>query len=407
MANTTPPQAACYEIESAWGETSASTAATFRLPLTAPMDINLTRDRVSAERVSQYRQGGAQHIKMTMAGTFTTEFHWRGHGSTMVGSPSIDALETLMGIVTGNVDLSLATSQTCTGGTAAIPTMSGATGVDAGGLVRVGELGDGDGDGQFYAVTSHTSSNLTLVGALNGAPANGAVVYPVVQEFPSSNTSTVQPTRWLLQSKGIQYLCRGVFPMSYTRTGLNPGELPKINVTWGVSAWDEVDVTFPSAVASDSYLPAPIANGSFNIQVVGTTTRNVRTSARSLAVEHKISITPLMGYDGLTEGQIITGAVRGDDEITITYTEDAESSTATPTVPGYWDADSSYHIEWTGGCVDGKSIGFKAPLACPSGPRPVMFRDGNVNRFRLQLTAYTLETAATELARAAIVYGWA
>lgn len=406
MANVTPPQAACYEIESSWAE-AASTATTYRIPLTAPVALNLTHGSEPAGRVTQYRSGGIPHVKMTKGGTFETEFDWRGHGSTMVGSPSLDALETLMGIVIGEKALSLATSQTCTGGTAAIPTMSGATGVSAGGLVRVGALGDGDGDGQFYAVTSHAGSNLTLVGAMNGAPVNGAVVYPVTQVYPLVSTHTIQSTRWLIQSKGVQYLCRGVFPMAFTKTGLDPAQRPKIRVTWGVSDWDEVDVTFPSAVASDEYLPNPIANGSLNIQVVGTTTRNVRTSARSLSITHTLSVTPLMGYGGVNAAQVITGAVRGDDTIELEYTEDADDSTTTPVVPGYWEATGSYHIEFTGSVVDGKAIGFKAPKACPMGDKPVMFTDGNVNRFRLRFALYALDTASTDLARAPIVYGWA
>lgn len=407
MAHPSAPAAACYEIESAWGE-DIDTAATYRVALRDAVDVSgLLHESEASGRVEQYRTGGSPHVKMTMGGTFKVKVDWRGHGTTMVGSPSLDALETLDGIVLGTSALSLAASQTLTGGTAAAPTTSGATGLSAGSLCRVGALGDGDGDGQMYAVGTQAGSTLTLLGDLNGAPVNGAVLYPVAMTYPSVTTSTVQSTRWLLQSLGEQYVCHGCFPMSRTVTGLNPGERATIEYTFGVSWWELSTATFPSATASDSYNPAPIAAGSLNIQVVGTTTRNVRTTARSLTVEHTINVMPLMGYGGVNQYQKIVGAVRGDDTITITFVEDADATTLTPVVPVYWDSTGSYHLEWTGSSVDGKAIGFKCPKVCPSGNKPVMFSDGGVNRFKLQLSAYTGGTTTNALTLAPIVYGWA
>ena len=406
MAHPSAPAAACYEIESAWGE-DVDTAATYRVPLRDAVDVSgLVHASEPSGRVEQYRTGGSHQVKMVMGGSFKVKVDWRGHGSTMVGSPSLDALETLDGIFLGNSALSLATSQTTTGGTAAIPTMSGATGVSAGGLVRVGALGDGDGDGQFYAVATHSGSNLNLIGALNGAPVNGAVVYPVAMTYSSTSASTVQSTRWLLQSQGIQYVAHGCYPMTRTVTGLNPGERPTIEYTFGVSWFETSTATFPSAVASDTYNPAPIAAGSLNIQVVGTTTRNVRTSARGFSIEHNINVIPLPGYGGVNAYQMITGAVRGDESITVTFTEDAETTTLTPVLPGYWDTTSSYYLTWTGSSVDGKAIGLFCPKLCPSGNKPVMFSEGGVNRFRLQLSAYAGGTTTSELTRAPVVYGW-
>lgn len=407
MANPSAPAAAIYKVESAWAETTTTTD-TYRVPAITAIDTSgLLHNSEPSGRVEQYRQGGSSHVKMTMGGQFKIKVDWRGHGSTMVGSPTIDALETLDGIVLGSTAvLSLATSQTCTGGTASIPTTSGASGVSAGGLVRIGAIGDGDGDGQFYKVGTHSGSALNLLGDLNGAPVNGAVIYPVAMTFPSTATSTVQSTRWLLQSQGEQYVCHGCYPMSRVLTGKNPGERPQIEYTFGVSWWELSTATFPSSVASDSNNPNPNAGGSLDVQVVGTTTRNVRTLARSLTVEHNINVIPLVGYGGNNRYQSITGAVRGDDSVTITYTEDADDTTATPVLPGYWDSTSTYRITWTGNSVDGKAIGFSALRCCPSGPKPVMFSEGGVNRFRLQFSAYTSATTTSELTLAAIIYGW-
>lgn len=412
MANPSPFGAICWEAESSWGE-DQTTFATSRVPLRAAVDASgLTHGSVAPELVQQYRQAGSPHVKMTMGGSFTTLIDWTGHGSTMVGSPSVDAVETFKGIVLGNVALSAAASQTMTGGTAAVPTMSAATGWSAGSLIRLGALGDGDGDGQFYAVGTHSGSNLNLLGALNGAPVNGAVAYPVAMTYPSSTaTSTsITGTRFLLQTANLEYECHGCWPMALEITGLNPGERPQWKITWGVSWWRYSTATFPSAVTMNNYNFAPIAAGSLNVQLVGTTTRNVRTTARKLAIRYTMNNQPLKGYGGVNQYQDIVGAVRLGDSVEIEWVEDADAATTSPVVPGYWNTATStgavgYHIEWTGSTTDGSAIGFKSPYFCPSGDKPQQFDDGGINRIRIVGQAYTGGTTTSALTLAAIVFG--
>lgn len=412
MANPSNFGAICYEAESSFGE-DVTTFATHRIPIRAAVDVTgLKWDSAAPDLVMQYRQGGSPHIKMTQGGSFTTLIDWTGHGSTMVGSPSIDAIETFKGIVLGNVALSLATSQTCTGGTAAIPTMSGATGVSAGGLVRVGALGDGRGNGQMYAVATHSSSNLTLIGALPASPSNGDVVYPVTQTYPSSTaTSTaITGTRFLLQTGNLEYEAHGCWPMSLEIMGLNPGERPQWKITWGVSWWRYSTATFPSSVTSNNYNFAPVAAGSLNLQLVGTTTRNVRTTARSLSLKYTMNNAALPGYGGVNAYQQTVGASRTGDSIEISWVEDADAATTSPVVPGYWQTATStgavgYHLEWTGSTTDGSAIGFKCPYFCPSAEKPQMFNDGGINRIRITGQAYTGGTTTSALTLAAIVFG--
>lgn len=399
MALPATPGSVCYEAESSWGE-DVQTFTTYAPRVRDAIDPSgLIHNAEAAGYVQQYRTGGQPQVKMVMGGSFKTKLDWRGHGVTTSGTPSLDPYETLLGIVFGTTALSLATSQTATGGTASVPTMSGATGVSAGGYIRFGALGDGDGDGQFYRCGTHSSSNLTLIGDLNGAPVNGAVVYPVAMTYSTVTASgaSVTSTRWLLQCWGEQYECHGCYPMSVTISGINPGERPTIEITWGVSWWRLSTATFPNSVTTDTYTAGPVAAGSLNLQAVGTTTRNVRTTARSLSVTYNLNVMPLKGYGGVNSYQDTVGAVRGDDDITIEWTEDAEATTASPVVPGYWDTNGSYHMEFTGSVVAGTAIGFGCPRVCPEGQKPVMFNDGGIWRFRFKVRAYNGATTTSAL----------
>jgi len=407
VSNPSALGAICYEAEASWAE-DVATYATFRLPILGAVDASgLEHAKEPAGRVNQYRAAGQQHVLMTMGGSFSMELDLTGHGSTMVGSPSLEQIETFLGIVFGNAALSLATSQTATGGTAAVPTMSGATGVSAGGFVRIGALGDGDGNGQFYSVATHGSSNLTLDGALDGAPANGAVVYPVAQIYPSSSpTSTsITGTRFLLQTANLQYECHGCYPTAVTFSGLNTGERPKISITWGVSWWEYSTATFPSAVTSDHFNPAPVAAGSFNVQTIGTTTRNTR-AIRNFSLDYTLGVVPLMAPGGVNAYQKIVGAVRIGDQIKISWTEDADAAGLTPVLPVYGTATNSKYIVYTLSTTDGSAVGFAFRKVCVSNVA-TQKADENINRLTITADCYSTDTTTSALTLAPMVMGWA
>lgn len=408
MSNPSALGAICYEAESAWGE-DVATYATFRLPVLGMVDASgLEHGSEDPSRVEQYRNAGSPHVKMTMGGSFKVKLDLTGHGSTMVGSPTLEEIENFLGWVFGNVALSLTTSDTITGGTAAVPTTTGANGVSAGGLVRVGALGDGDGNGQMYAAATHAANDLTLIGALDAAPANGAVLYPVAQIYPSSSPTSTSITgyRFLLQTANDQYGCHGCFPMAVAFSGLNTGERPQIEVTIGVSWWEYDDQTFPSAVTSDQFNPAPVAAGSFNVQTVGTTTRNTRTM-RNFTLDYQLGIVPLMAPGGVSQYQKYTGATRVNDVISLSWTEDADANTLTPTLDGYWTSTNSKYIVYTLSTTDGSAVGFMFPKVCFDGNRPVQRDDGGINRRTVTAKAYTGGTTSSALTLAAFVMGWA
>ncbi len=407
MSNPSALGAICYEAESGWAE-DVTTFSTFRIPTRNAIDASgLEHAKEESGRTEQYRNAGSQHVLMTMGGSFKMDLDLTGHGSTMVGSPSLTARETLIGLVLGNAALSASASTTLTGGTAAVPTTTASGTFSAGGLCRVGTLGDTDGNGQMYAIGTHVTTTLTLLGALDGAPQNGAVLYPVAQMYPSSSPTSTSITglRFLLQTANLQYECHGCYPMSVSFSGLSTGERPTMSITWGVSWWRYSTATFPSATSSDSFLPAPVAAGSFNVQTVGTTTRNTR-SIRNFSLEYTLGIEPLLGPGGVNAYQKVIGATRTNDSIKLSWTEDADAATTTPVLPGYGTATNSKHVEYTLSTIDGSAVGFKFPKVCISNVA-VQKADGNLNRLTVEAMAYTGDTTTSALTLAALVLGFA
>ncbi len=397
-----------YEAESAWAE-AVATFATHRIPLVAPVDCSgLTHAKVAPEAVQQRMQGGSQWILMTQGGSFKTKMDLAGHGATMVGSPTVDALETYLGIVFGNVAMSAAASSTTlSGGTATVPTTTASGTFSAGGLCRVGALGDGDGDGQMYAITTHVTTTLTLATGLRGAPVNGAVLYPVFQLYPPSSptTATVTGTRFRLQTANTQYTCHGCWPMAVSISGLAPGGRPQIEVTWGVSRWGYSTGTFPSAVTSNRYNPAPVAAGSLHVNTVGTATRAEHV-CRDFTLDYGLVCEPLKGPGGVGQYQDIVGAKRTSATIKVGFTLDAEAATTTPLLPGWGTGTTNRSMMYTCSTADASAVGVWLPNVRAT-TVPVQMADGAINRFRFDGEAHTTDTATNELTLAALVLGLA
>jgi len=407
MSNSNVLAAVEYEAESVFGE-DVTTFATHQLSVRGEPDISgITWDTEPAGRIEQYRTGGAPPVKMTKGGTFKT-VHDMVRGVTMVGSPSISAFGTLWGLAVGTAALSAAASTTLTGGTAVAPTTTASGTFSAGGLCRVGALGDGDGNGQFYAIGTHTTTTLTLLGAMDGAPVNGAVLYPVEQIYPTSaaTTTDVTGTRFRFLSANLGYELHGCFPMSIEYTGTNTGERLQATITWGVSWWRHTSTTLPSAVASDRYNPAVNAAGSFNFQAVGTTTR-ATYQIRNLSITHTLAVVPMPGPGGVDANQKYVGAKRGGhDSVSMTFTVDADAATATPAWHALATGTNLFHAEMTFSSADSTAVGFKMPRVCIRKP-PVQSNNGGVNALVIECDAYAGATTTNDLTRAPIVWGLA
>jgi hypothetical protein len=356
----------------------------------------------------QYRGAGGQWVLMGKDGEFEITLDLTGHGSTTEGTPAVHANETFIGwVFGGGPTLSLATSQTLTGGTAAAPTTSGANGGVAGGLFAIGDLDDGDGDGQMYPASAHAGSALTLLAALRGAPANGAKLDGVYNMYlPSSPTAGyIVGGRFRLQTANMQYSCHGCFPKSYSIKTVGPNGRPQLTVTIGVSRWFEVAATFPSVLDPNKLLPAPVAAGSLHVNAVGTSDRN-ELFCTAFEINVSINVEIVRGPGGVDAYQTIIGAKRVTDSITVKFRVDADAATTTPLLPGWGRGTTSFSIMYTLSTSRGSRVGFWFPKVC-SRTVPVQINDANINRFEFEGEAYTSDTLTTELTRSRMVMGYA
>jgi hypothetical protein len=396
-----------YENESAWAE-NTSTFATYRLPVLDEVDTSGLRwSKSEAERVSQYRSDGSPHILMTMGGSFRTKMYLTGHGSTCAGAVTITGLETLLGTGVLGVSAIGPSGTTATGGTATVVTTTSSGTFAAGGLVRIGALGDGDGNGQMYPISTHVANDLTVLVNLDGAPANGAVLYSVCQMYPSvTGTNAITGKRFLLGKANLCKEAHGCWPMSITFAGLNAGEKPTVEIEWGVSWWDWSTSTPPSAVATNDFAPAANAAGSFHISTVGTATRNLR-QAQDIQVTYTLGMSVDRTPGGVNAYQDITAVFRVDDMVSVSWSEPADANTASPVLPGYYEGTDKKQIMITGNAIDSKAWGMYFRNCCSADPYPVQFTHNGRNFLRKTYVAYVGPTTTNALTLSPFLLGFA
>lgn len=415
MSNPSALAAIEYEAEAngAFGE-DVTTFATHRIPHRGKVDVSgLKHDKVDSERVVQYRNDGTQWVLMTQGGSFKTLMDLPGHGATTVGSPTLDALETFLGYVFGNVALSAAASTTLTGGTANVPTTTASGTFSAGGLCVIGTLGDGRGNAQMYPIATHLTTNLTLLLAMDNAPTNGDVLYPVAQmytsEIPTNAGLTAAGTtpglRFRLLTANLRYECHGCYPTAISLSGFDPGGRPQIEITWAVSWWRYSTATFPSVVASNQYNPAATAAGSIVVQDFGTVTR-VKRSARNFKIDYTLGIVPLEGPGGVNAFQKCVGCRRTPDKIKVSWTEDVDAATLTPTLPGFGTATTFKHLMATYSTAIGSRVGMYFPRLAVTNV-PIQRDDGGINRVMIEAEAQVSTTTTNDLTLSAFRMGFA
>ncbi len=398
--------AVLYNTESAWGE-DLTTFGT-RLPVLTQVDVSgLSHEKMPPDRVVQYRNDDTLHVPMLMGGSFKVKLYLTGHGSATSGATSLSALETFLGLVCGNSAVSSATGTTATGGTATVPTTAAVSGFSAGSMCRIGALGDGRGNGQFYAITSHATSSLTLLTGTPVAPNNGDVVYSAGMIYPSENpgTNTITGLRFLLQTANLEYEAHGCYPTAWTWSGHNTGEVPTVEIDFAVSWWRYSIATFPTVTAVDEHTPAACAAGSVFVNVFSTATSALR-AVRGLSINWTLGTQALMGVGGVNQYQGIVGAVRVPDDIRLTILEDAPAATTTPALDGFWDSTNRYHVMCTLNPQATKAVGIYFPRMVVVGQRPQQRDDGGINRVAIELKAAvsTLTTNDLTLSAARIAF---
>lgn len=387
-----------YATESAFGETTTTTGT--RLRPIGPVAVDLQHAGSKVDILRQRPNEGVPYVRMPMSGTISFTLNLTGLGATAAGAAPASALATLLGTVFGTTATGLATGDTATGGTAAIPTMTGATGVTAGGMVRIGAKGDSGGDGQWVAVATHSGSNLTLLTAAPAAPANGAVVYSSRMVYPSQapgTYETIASVRFRYQSAQQQYLLHGCYPTA-AEFSIEVGAIPTVRLTYACAWWETVNETFPDATAVQDYGAAPVAGGSMFINAVGTTTR-ATVVARSVSMSVALNNAGEPGVGGVDEHQVIVGCNRGPADVMVEMTLDSEAA-GTDTYGGLFDVSENSRINrhalYSMSCADGRAVGIYWPnLAMVD--KPIQMDDGGVNRKRIRFEAQTGGTTTSDL----------
>lgn len=398
--------AAEFNVESAWCE--ASTTYGSRLAVLGEIDFSgLNQGKDDPERTVQYMNDGTMPIRMTKGGTFQTDFWLAGHGSsTASGTPTAEEHETILGYALGNTTAGGAAT-TASAGTTTITTAA-ASGLTAGQIFHGGVKGDGRMDGQAGVVSTHSSNTLTslvtMPAAASGTDTIASTVMVYFTETPSS--ASVSSVRWRGLTADQQHAMRGCWTQSLGISGFSPAEKPRASITWGISDWDPVSVTFPSTTGVDAFNPAPTAGGSLFFQARGTATRQTY-ACRSFEVSIDLGIQPVMGPGGNSAVQAVIGAVRGPAVITATFVVDSESATASPTWGGRWDSDSQfYHLLFNAnGAASGQRVAVYMPNCCITDRKPVQFAQSGINRERITVRAYMGTDTTSELTRSAFRIG--
>lgn len=401
-----------YEAESLWAE-DVTTFATFRLPVLGTVDPSgLKHEKVTPDRVVQRRNDGSQWILATQGGTFKTKLYLTGHGTSTSGATTLTSTETLLGRVIGNAAAAAASGSTFTGaGTATAPTTTASATFSPGALCTAGVLGDGRGNGQFYPISTHITTTLTLLGALASAPNAADVLGSSVMIYPSESplSGPVASNRFLLQGANTQYECHGVFATDVTWSSLKTGgnSVPVCEITWQVSWWRYSTVTFPTVVATDTFQAAANASGSLFIADVGTPTRASNTyQCRDFTLTWKLGVEVFEGPGGVNQYQTVVGARRTADDISWAFTVDADATTTTPVIPGWATSTTPKHACLTLNPTAGKRVGFYAPNLCCD-TVPIQMNDGGINRFKFSGKAYTGTDTTSDLSLSATRMAWA
>jgi hypothetical protein len=384
------------QTEIAWGEDIDTFASPMRHPITALIDLStLTHEKMDAARVVQYRGEGTEQIPGVMGGSFKVRGHLHGHGSATTGATAATDLGSFLAWMIGAATTA-PSGTTFTGGTATAPTTTASGTVPTGSLIRAGLLGDGRGNGQFYATSTHSTTTLNLLTGMAVAPNAADVLYSAETIYNVTNDCTVSESkRFFLPTADQTRIAHGCFPMSLTIGQTSPGEIPFYEAEVGVSWWEpEASLTFPVTTAGDTFNPAPNAAGSVFFAAHGTATR-ATLDVRAWSINITLGIIPIPGTGGVNAYQAIVGVKRGPDVITVNLTVDAAGASATPTHYTNWLTGGKWHLLYTLNSSPTQAVGIYLPCVRYIGPRPSQNDFQGRNAVNLQFGAYTNSTVTT------------
>lgn len=389
-----------YASESAFGETTTTTG--IRLDIVGEPSVDLTWEKIDPGILRQKPHEATQGINGIKGGSLSFEMLLTGCGSTTAAAATASALCTLLGHAWGQTGTSHAANLTATGGTAAVPTLSAASGIAAGSMVRIGAKGDARSDGQFAAVATHSGSDLTLLTAAPVAPDSGDQIYCTRYVYESSTPGTmdaITSLRFRFLSSRQQYLAHGCYMTACEFSNLSPGEVPRVRLTFSVARWAEVNATFPDTTSTNDFSGSPVAGGSFFFNRAGTATRATQ-SVRAFRWSNSVEQLPQMGPDAADEYQTVVGCVRGPSNHTFELEVDAEAA-GTNTEGALWDNDpnsiASEHFLYSMSVADGRGLGLYVRNAKYIGSYPLQRAVNGQWRRVIQLQAMTGTTTTTDL----------
>lgn len=397
-------QAVSYETESSWGE-NTTTFGTRLLTLNRVDTSGLTRGKESIPITRQYLNEGIDGVQTFDGGSFTIELLWTGHGGATTGSLTETDLNALLGIVLGTSDADSEGATADGAGDADAPGVNGGTFAD-GSICRIGDHGDGRGEGQAYAVDNLSTGTLTLFNGAGSTPNSGDNVYAMQHAYLNESTTSITSTRWQILSGNKQYECHGCFPQSITLNQLFGG-VPRLSITFGVSWWTATSGnSFPDATATDAKTGAPAVLGSFAYQTHGTQTRNT-LSLREFSLEIPINVQTVRGHGGANDRQIIVDAVRTSGGMPrMTVTIDAEAA-GTNTLLDDYNSGNLKQLMYTVGPTDsdgdGKCRAVYMRKARMVSPVPTQRDMEGLNRISATFEGLTDTGGGSELDRSALI----
>lgn len=408
MSRTERLQALEYDAESSWAE--ASSSFTKRIPMLAGMIYDLVQEKVDAERTVQYLQEGTHDIRGTKSGEIGWDEHAVGHGTTTQDvTPTVADHETRLGYFIGNATAGGAATS-ATGGSATAPTTAAASGLTAGQIIFGGDAGDGRAEAQASVIDTHSGSTANLLVGLPSAMNSGDKIASAVMLYPQEATlSAPTSQRMRVLTARQSYACRGVYPASLALAGINPNEKPRWSFRTGVSDFDPVAPTFPSAVAVPTYAPAPCSGGSLFFAAKGTATRSGNTyRVRAFSFQLELGVAPDVGTEGVGAFQSMVSAIRGPARATATFIIDHEAATTTPVWHDRWDSDTAnYHLLYTfSKAASGRRIALYGPNVRIIGRKPIQMGHNGVLREQITVRFDTDTAGATELTKSAFRFGY-
>jgi hypothetical protein len=182
------------------------------------------------------------------------------------------------------------------------------------------------------------------------------------------------------------------------------GGKPTVEIAFTGSWYEFVAATYPDTTAKDELLAAPIAAGSFFMNQVNTATRSLKT-VESFTLTYNLGIQMQPGPGGVSQYQLIIGAVRTPSSCMIEFTLDSEAATTTPTEGG---SDTVfYHALFTlNGAAAGQRVALYFPSLCYVENTAVQQASNNLNRKRVTMQAYKGATTTSDLTKSCFRMGF-